>query len=73
MNKVITISREYGAGGQNIAKRVAHELGITIYDKDIVRETVKASGFDFDLVRKEEEEISKANSFFKSIWANSAF
>ena len=73
MNKVITISREYGAGGQNIAKRVAHELGITIYDKDIVRETVKASGFDFDLVRKVEEEISKANSFFKSIWANSAF
>ena len=73
MNKVISISREYGAGGQNIAKRVAHELGITIYDKDIVRETVKASGFDFDLVRKEEEEISKANSFFKSIWANSAF
>ena len=73
MNKVITIRREYGAGGQNIAKRVAHELGITIYDKDIVRETVKASGFDFDLVRKEEEEISKANSFFKSIWANSAF
>ena len=73
MNKVITISREYGAGGQNIAKRVAHELGITIYDKYIVRETVKASGFDFDLVRKEEEEISKANSFFKSIWANSAF
>ena len=73
MNKVITISREYGAGGQNIAKRVAQELGITIYDKDIVRETVKASGFDFDLVRKEEEEISKATSFFKSIWANSAF
>lgn len=71
--KVITISREYGAGGQAIGKRVAQELGITIYDKDIVRETVKASGFDFDLVRKEEEEISKANSFFKSLWANSAF
>ena len=73
MNKVITISREYGAGGYAIAKRVSEELGITLYDKDIVRETVKASGFDFDLVRREEEEVSKASSFFKSIWANSAF
>ena len=73
MNKVITISREYGAGGQAIAKRVAEELGITIYDTDIVRETVKASGFDFDLVRREEEEVSKTNSFFKSLWASSAF
>ena len=73
MNKVITISREYGAGGHSIGKRVAEELGVTLYDKDIVRETVKASGFDFDLVRREEEEVSKASSFFKSIWANSAF
>ena len=65
--KVITISREYGAGGHDIAKRVADELGITIYDKDIVRETVKASGFDFELVRKEEEEVSKTVSFFRSL------
>lgn len=73
MNKVITISREFGAGGHTIAKRVADELGITIYDKDIVRETVKASGFDMELVRKEEEEVSKTGSFFKSLWASSAF
>ena len=71
--KVITISREYGAGGHSIGKRVAEELGVTLYDKDIVRETVKASGFDFDLVRKEEEEVSKTTSFFKSLWASSAF
>ena len=73
MNKVITISREFGAGGHTIAKRVADELGITIYDKDIVRETVKASGFDMELVQKEEEEVSKTGSFFKSLWASSAF
>lgn len=73
MNRVITISREYGAGGHTIAKKVAEELGITIYDKDIVRETVKASGFDAELVRKEEEEENKTGSFFKSLWASSAF
>ena len=28
MNKIITISREYGAGGHTIGQRVAKELGI---------------------------------------------
>ena len=72
MNKVITISRDYGSGGHSIGRRVAAELGLEIYDKDIVRETVKASGFDLELVLKEEEEVSKGTSFLKSILANSA-
>ena len=46
MNKIITISREFGAGGHTIGKRVAQELGIEFYDRDIVRETAKASGID---------------------------
>ena len=52
MNKIITISREYGAGGHSIGKQVAQQLGIPFYDKDILRESVKASGFDTELVRR---------------------
>lgn len=37
MNKVITISREYGAGGHSIGTKVAETLGIPFYDRDIVR------------------------------------
>lgn len=73
MNRVITISREYGAGGHTIGKRVAQELGIEIYDKDIVRETVKASGYEAELVEREGEDVSKTGSFIKSICAGSAF
>lgn len=73
MNKVITISREYGAGGHSIGRRVAQELGIEIYDKDIVRETVKASGFDAELVQREEEEISRSGAFLKNILSSSAY
>ena len=69
MKKVITISREYGAGGHSIGVRVAQELGIPFYDRDIVQETVKASGFELDLVEQEGEDISKAASIFKSICA----
>ena len=28
MNKIITISREYGAGGHSIGRQVAEQLGI---------------------------------------------
>ena len=59
MNKIITISREYGAGGHSIGKRVAEELGIPFYDRDILKETVKASGFDSDLVETEQEDVSR--------------
>ena len=71
MNKVITISREYGAGGHTIDKRVAQELGIEIYDKDIVRETVRASGFETEVVQEEEEDVSKASTFLKSLCSSS--
>ena len=71
MNKVITISREYGAGGHTIGKRVAQELGIEIYDKDIVRETVRASGFETEVVQEEEEDVSKASAFLNSLCSSS--
>ena len=40
MRKVITIAREFGAGGGEIGRRVAKELGIQFYDKDIILRTV---------------------------------
>ena len=72
MNKIITISREYGAGGHSIGKQVAEALKIPFYDRDIVRETAKASGFEIDLVEDEGEDISKTGSILKSICAVSS-
>ena len=68
---IITISREYGAGGHSIGKKVAEELGIEIYDKDIVKETVKSSGLEKQLVEKEEEERGKVESVWRTISAYS--
>lgn len=64
---IITISREYGAGGRSIGKRVAEELGIEIYDKDIIRNTVKDSGLDAGVIEREEEEISRADAIWRLI------
>ena len=43
MKKVITIAREFGAGGGEIGRRVAKELGIEFYDKDIILRTALAN------------------------------
>ena len=64
---IITISREYGAGGHSIGRRVAAELGIEIYDRDIIRNTVKDSGLDADIVEREEEELSRSDVFLRWI------
>lgn len=45
MNKVITISREYGSGGREIGEKLAKELGVPFYDNELITRAAKASGF----------------------------
>lgn len=45
MNKVITISRQYGSGGKEIGKKLADKLGIPFYDNEIIDRAAKESGF----------------------------
>ena len=33
---VITIGREFGSGGREIGKKLADELGIAFYDKELL-------------------------------------
>ena len=72
MNQIITISREFCAGGHTIGKRVAQELGVEFYDRDIVRETAKASGLEAALVENEEEDVSRTDSILKTICSASS-
>ena len=64
---IITISREYGAGGHSIGRRVAQELGIEFYDRDIIRSAVENTGLDASLIEKEEEETSHISNFWHMI------
>ena len=41
MNKIVTISREFGSGGREIGKRLADKLNLTYYDKEIITEISK--------------------------------
>mgnify|MGYP003084780828 FL=1 len=46
MRKIITISREFGAGGGAIGKAVASELGYEYYDKAIILRAAKEANID---------------------------
>ncbi|MDE7082363.1 MAG: cytidylate kinase-like family protein [Clostridia bacterium] len=45
MNKIITISRQFGSGGRTIGKLVAERLNIPCYDHELIEEVAKNSGF----------------------------
>lgn len=53
---VITIGREYGSGGRLIAQRLSEELGITFYDKQLISEVAKQTGFSENFVRDAEHQ-----------------
>ena len=64
---VITISREYGAGGHSIGKRVAEELGVEFYDRDIIKAAAAESGANLPEIERVEEELSRMGSFLRMI------
>lgn len=42
---IITIAREFGSRGREIAKKLGNTLGIPVYDKDIVRKGAYEAGY----------------------------
>ena len=62
MKYAITISREFGCGAREIARKVASDMGITLYDKALIDETARKAGVHVDLIKESDE---KAGRFMK--------
>ena len=52
---VIAIGRMYGAGGRTVGKRVADNLGIPFYDKEIIEVAARQSGLSEHYLNKIDE------------------
>ena len=66
---VITIGREYGSGGRIIGQRLAEELGVPFYDKELIAMAAKETGFSEEFVRENEQKRSSgflANLYFNT-------
>ena len=44
MKTIITIGRQFGSGGKEVGIRLAKELGIPFYDKELLRAVAEKSG-----------------------------
>lgn len=74
MNKIVTISREFGSGGREVGKRLADELGFRYYDKEIINEIAKETGMTEEYIKKISEKgvYPYAFQFAKSFTAYSS-
>ena len=60
MNRIITISREFGSGGRELGKRLAEALHIPCYDHEIIEMIAKENGFNEDYVAHVSEKSIEA-------------
>lgn len=65
MNKVITITRQFGSGGREIGKKLAEAYGIPFYDNEIISRAAKDTGFAEAAFERAEDKAS--NSLLYSI------
>jgi cytidylate kinase len=54
---LITISREFGAGGSVVARRVAEALGWSVLDNDLIEEVARRSGMSAEKVAERDERV----------------
>lgn len=62
---IITIGRQYGSAGLEIGKRLAEELGVNLYDKEMLKRAAKESGLCEELFETHDEKPT--NSFLYSL------
>lgn len=65
MKQYITIEREYGTGGREVAQRLAQELGIPCYGYEILEKTAKSLQIPVENLQNYEERI--CNSVLYSV------
>lgn len=60
MNKIVTISRQYGSGGREIGQKLADYYKIPFYDNELITRAAKESGFAKETFEKAEEKATNS-------------
>ena len=68
MKKIITISREFGAGGGEIGRAVASRLGYEYYDKAIILRAAHEANIDVESVYRWDESVPMNFGFAQSLF-----
>ena len=62
---IMTISREYGSGGREIAQRISDLLGIPVFDRKLIDLTADQCGYSTKFIQENEERMT--NSFLFNV------
>lgn len=68
MGFIITIAREFGAGGGEIGSEVAKRLKVPYYDKAIILMAAKNSRLDVECIKKWDENVPSTLGFGQSLF-----
>lgn len=60
---ILTIGRQFGSGGQEIGKKLAEDLKIGYYDKELMAVAAKESGLCKEVFEKADERASNSLSY----------
>ena len=64
-NHIYTIGREFGSGGYEVGRMLAERLGIKLYDKELLAQAAKSSGFCREIFENHDEKPT--SSFLYSL------
>lgn len=65
MNTIVTIGRQYGSGGREIGEKLAKQLNIPFYDRELLSRAAKESGFCQEMIENHDERPT--NSFLYNL------
>jgi cytidylate kinase len=68
MKKIITISREFGAGGGEMGRQIAKALNYEYYDKEIILRAARESNVDVEHLLKWDEKVPLDFGFAQSLF-----
>ncbi len=67
MNTIINIGRSFGSGGGYVGQAIGRELGIPVYDNELISKVAEEKGYSKGLVTGEEKRsLFSVSSFFAS-------
>lgn len=60
-NLIVTIDREYGSGGHEVARRLADRFGMKLYDDEIIAMAARKTGYRADYIKNNDETAPQLN------------
>ena len=62
-NPIITVGRQFGSGGREVAKKLAEVMNVSFYDKELLAEASKDSGICQEVMETYDEKQGKRGFF----------